>query len=138
MKKIIKAIKSLFNREPHGWVDIELAAEKKTAPTVQLGWYVPKMEITNTVLKNSNVTVTYMSGDNNILIEQIEGGEAVLELQLNITQRLFTRINNVLKKSGIEVIDKEFFTAWEDALIEAQGKGKKTYHSKRYPAKKTK
>ena len=138
MKKLIKAIKSLFKREPHGWIDIELAAEKKTAPTVQIGWHVPKMGITNTVLKNSNVTVTYMSGDNNILIEQTEGGESVLELQLNITQRMFTRINNILKKNGIEVIDKEFFKLWEDALIESQGKGKNTYHSKRYPAKKTK
>ena len=105
---------------------------------MQIGWHVPKMEVINTVLKNSNVTVTYMSGGNNIFIEQVEGGEAVLEAQLTVTQRMFTRINNTLKKSGIEVIDKEFFKLWEDALIESQGKGKNTYHSKRYPAKKTK
>ena len=136
MKKIIKFLKSLLP-ESHSWKDIE-CAKIKTAPTVQIGWHVPKMEVINTVLKNSNVTVTYMSSGNNIFIEQVEGGEAVLEAQLTVTQRMFTRINNTLKKSGIEVIDKEFFTAWEDALIEAQGKGKKTYHSKRYPTKKTK
>lgn len=136
MKKIITLLKSLLPKS-HSWKDIE-RVNIETAPTVQIGWHVPKMEVINTVLKNSNVTVTYMSGDNNILIEQVEGGEAILEVQLTITQRMFTRINNVLKKSGIEVIDKEFFIAWEDALIEAQGEGKNTYHSKRYPAKKTK
>ena len=136
MKKIIKFLKSLLP-ESHSWKDIEFA-QIKTAPTVQIGWHVPKMEVINTVLKNSNVTVTYMGGSNNICIEQVEGGEVVVEVQLTITQRMFTRINNTLKKSGIEVIDREFFTAWEDALIEAQGKGKNTYHSKRYPAKKTK
>jgi len=79
------------------------------------------------------ISLTYM-GDKN----QLELSINSEELPANITSRSLTTINSRLKKAGKALIIKELFNEWEDDLIEAQGKGKNTYHSKRYPVKRTK
>ena len=132
MKKIINIIIELLKRiiigRPFTWIDIEVASKKVEAHTVHIGWHIPKMEVINTTLVNGDVTVTYM-GDTNTI--DVNGTE------LTITSRIFTKVSNVLKKSDVEPITKTLWTEFEDGLIDAQGKGKKTYSSLRHPVKKT-
>jgi len=102
------------------------------------GWRIPRMGAISTQLVyreggEDTISLTYM-GDKN----QLELSINSEELPANITSRSLTTINSRLKKAGKALIIKELFNEWEDDLIEAQGKGKNTYHSKRYPVKRTK
>lgn len=128
MKKLINLLKSLFFGRTSAWVDVEVAAEKSVeAPTILIGWHIPKMEVINTTLVNGDVVVAYIGKTNTI---DVDGTE------LTITSRIFTKVNNVLKKRGVDTISKALWTKFEDDLIDAQGKGKKTYSCLRYPVKK--
>jgi hypothetical protein len=137
MKKIINFLKTLIFGRTSAWVDVEVSAAKRAeAPTIRIGWCIPKMEDLNTTLVNGEVTVAYLCDKNVINVTHIINGETVLESELTITSRIFTKVNNVLKKSDVEPITKAFWTKFEADLINAQGKGKKTYSYLRHPAKK--
>lgn len=127
MKKIINIIIELLKRAFIGrssaWVDVEVAADKSVkAPTILIGWHIPKMEVINTTLVNGDVVVAYIGKTNTI---DVDGTE------LTITSRIFTKVNNVLKKRGVDTISKALWAEFEDDLIDAQGKGKNTYNALR-------
>jgi hypothetical protein len=105
MKKIINFLKTLIFGRTSAWVDVEVSAAKRAeAPTIRIGWCIPKMEDLNTTLVNGEVTVAYLCDKNVINVTHIINGETVLESELTITSRIFTKVNNVLKKSDVEPI----------------------------------
>ena len=141
IRKILTFLKKFLFGKTVSWVDIELSTAPRpdTAPTIHLdpptpkGWCIPQMEDIDCKLLNGKVTVEYSSKSNNIKIS----GEPAPESELTITTRIFTKVNNVLKKSDVDVISKELWTEFEEGIIKAQGRGKNTYKALRYPAKKS-
>ena len=121
MKKIINIIIELLKRvfigRPSAWIDVEVAAEKAEVLIVE--------KDINT-LSIDGAAITYNTKANNITIGDVE---------LTITTRILTKVNNVLKKSGVEVISKEVWSEFEDAIIESQGSGKTTYNTLRKKVK---
>ena len=113
MKKIIKFLKSIIRRDPTAWIDIEVAAEKKVKEAVN-------------TLTCGSVVITYNPKANNITVGETE---------LTVTTRILTKVNNVLKKDGVETISKETWSEFEDGIIASQGKGKNTYNSLRKKVK---
>ena len=136
MKKIIEFLKSIIRRDPTAWIDIEVAAQK--APTIYIGWRIPEVDGINTTLVKGEVVVEYLHKEKVIKVARAFDSEVVFESKLTITNRIFTKVNNILKKNGTEVISKDLWAKFESAIIEAQGKGKGTYSSLRNPVKKTK
>ncbi len=117
MKKIIKFLKSIIRREPTAWIDIEVAAEKEEVLSVE--------KDVNTLSCGSAVIV-YNPEANNITVGDTE---------LTVTTRILTKVNNVLKKDGVETISKEDWSEFEDGIIASQGKGKNTYNALRKKVK---
>lgn len=128
MKVFLKFIKSLIP-ERKTWRDIEVAAREETipepAPTIFIGWYSTS-EGVDSALVNGDVKITYCAKSNTV---------SVLDQELTITTRIFTKVNNVLKKNDVDVVSKEMFSSWEQEIIDAQGNGKNTYKAKRFPKK---
>jgi len=129
MKKLIKLILSLFSA-PGSWnsIDREL---------VDVKWSIPQLDVINYSLVTKNFSVTYDEQDNTVIVLQVGSDEEVaVETVLTVSSRVFTKINNVIKKStevNTPVIPRALFKKWESDLIESQGKGENTYHSLRYP-----
>ena len=122
MKAFLKFIKSLI---PSGetWKDIEIVKEE--APTILIGWNI-KGEGVDSILVNGDAIVSYKANTNTV---------EVLDQEATITTRIFTKVNNILKKTDNNVISKEKFSEWEQRIIDAQGSGQKTYKAKRFPKK---
>jgi len=121
MKKIINIIIELLKRvfigRPSAWIDVEVAAEKEEALVVE--------KDINT-LSIDGAVINYNTKANNITIGDVE---------LTITTRIFTKVNNVLKKDGVEAISKEVWSEFEDVIISSQDKGKNTYNALRKKVK---
>ena len=121
MKKIINIIIELLKRvfigRPSAWTDVEVAAEKEEALVVE--------KDINT-LSIDGAVINYNTKANNITIGDVE---------LTITTRIFTKVNNVLKKDGVEAISKEVWSEFEDVIIASQYKGKNTYNALRKKVK---
>jgi len=121
MKKIINIIIELLKRvfigRPSAWIDVEVAAEKEEALVVE--------KDINT-LSIDGAVINYNTKANNITIGDVE---------LTITTRIFTKVNNVLKKDGVEAISKEVWSEFEDVIIASQDKGKNTYNALRKKVK---
>ena len=132
IKKIIKFIRRVLLGDARTWIDIE---GSKTESTIHLkpepeGWHIVGSSVVD-----GDVTVAYAEKTNTISVQQSNTEEVV---ELTITSRIFTKVNNALKKGGIDTITKELWTEFEDGIIEAQGSGKNTYKSLRHPVKKAK
>ena len=140
IKKIIKFLRRVFLGDARTWIDREgvtsCYGDKVTAPTVHLDPPAPKgWHIVDSSIVDGDVTVAYAEKSNTISVQQSNTEEVV---ELTITSRIFTKVNNALKKGGIDTITKELWTEFEDDIIEAQGSGKNTYKSLRHPVKKVK
>lgn len=130
MKKLINFMLSLF-RGSNSWTDYEGGASSDQ-------WSIPIYGKDTLSLKTKGFSVTYMPETNTVLLLQTDlSGEVIKETELSISTRVFTKINNVIKKaveSSATTIPTVLFKQWEEALIESQGEGENTYKSSRYPA----
>jgi hypothetical protein len=130
MKKLINFVLSLF-RGSNSWTDHEGGASSDQ-------WSVPIYGKDTLSLKTRGFSVTYMPETNTVLLLQTDlSGEVIKETELSISTRVFTKINNVIKKavdSSATTIPTVLFKQWEEALIDAQGEGENTYKSSRFPA----
>lgn len=138
IKKIIKFLRRVFLGDARTWIDREgvtsCYGDKVTAPTIHLDPPAPKgWHIVDSSIVDGDVTVAYAEKSNTISVQQSNTEEVV---ELTITTRIFTKVNNVLKKGGVNTIAKELWTEFEDGIIEEQGGGKNTYSSLRNPVKK--
>lgn len=130
MKSLFRALKYvIFGKWPSTYTDVEM--NKTIKLEVLKSWYIAASS--NSLVfndENGSASVSYVE-DNNRLELTIDGEAS----PANITSRSCTTINSRLKKAGKEVIPKELFDEWEARIIEAQGKGKGSYHSVRFPKK---
>lgn len=126
MKKLIRLILSIFT----GSESCDGLDERDLVP---VGWYIPKLSGGNNVIANGSIAVTYNSAENYITVEQKHDQDKLIDVKFGITPRVFTKINNVLKKKEYETIPRGLFKSWEEDIIEAQGEGENTYHSGRFP-----
>lgn len=130
MKKLINFVLSLFKRSK-SWTDYE-------GGTPSNQWSIPIYGKDTLSLKTKEFSVTYMPETNTVLLLQTDSsGEVIKETELSISTRVFTKINNVIKKavdSSATTIPTVLFKQWEKALIETQGEGENTYKSSRFPA----
>lgn len=135
IKKLLFSKASVYKDiEPPKTVEL---AEADVAPAPVGEWYIPQMGVINAQLvhekKNGKVlSVTYMGDKNRLEVVNSDGKST----PANITSRSLTTINSRLKKAGEPSIPAELFEQWESELIDAQGKGKGTYHFARFPKKK--
>ena len=132
MKRLIKFILSLF-KSAGSWnsIDREL---------VDVEWSIPELDVINYSLVTKNFSVTYQEDDNTVIVLQVDkDGEVVVERVLTVSPRVFTKINNIIKKStdeDVTIIPRALFKKWENDLFESQGKGENSYYSLRYPVAK--
>lgn len=103
MKAFFKFIKSLIT--PDKTCECVEATEEKS-PTILIGWNI-QGEGVHSVLVNGDATISYKASTNTIM---------VLDQETTITTRVFTKVNNILKKGGIDVVSKETFGDWEQKI----------------------
>ena len=131
MKSLFRALKYvLFGKWPSTYTDVEM--NKTIKLEILNEWYIATLSSSLVFNEESGSTSVRYVEDGNRLELTIDEETS----PANITSRSCTTINSRLKKAGKEIIPKELFEEWETGIIEAQGKGKGTYHSVRFPKKK--
>lgn len=136
--RILSSLKQfILGRSSESWTDVIL---EKSAPDV-IGWHIPNSEglgFANIKLVNGEINVAYIEDQNIVELQRTVDGETVLNAQVTITSRIYSKINNILKKEECEIIPKVLFLKWESDIIQAQGKGCGTYNAARHSVKKKK